>query len=419
MKTYQIAQSSAMSNESYYKELEEINADRIVNESKLLLEKYVRNRAIDEPAYTTLIVMYGILIVVGALGNTLVIISVVRKAAMRTPRNMFILNLAISDLLLCTITMPLTLMEILTKYFPLGDNEFVCKIIGTLQAMSTFVSTISITAIALDRYQVIVYPTKVSLQIYGAGVVLLLIWIVALILALPLFIYKKLEHQNITLTDDIDGLNFCIENWPNEHGRAYYSIFSLTFLYILPITIITVVYAQISYKLRYRFNRGFTNEENPQNNRRQLRGRKLHKTNLLLTAISLVFCISWMPLNLFNLIADLHSNSQDINFTSQKMIVAYAMCHLMGMSSACSNPVLYGCLNDNFMKEFKDILGIAACQKNKGGDSNNRQSKRSVKRDGKGELMTAATDYQQCNTHKPNANYLSIPRQYIEESPML
>ncbi|KAL3268012.1 hypothetical protein HHI36_007145, partial [Cryptolaemus montrouzieri] len=142
-----------MSNDSLYKEVVN-DPDKIFNESNSLLEKYVQNRAIDEPAYTILIVMYSVLIIMGALGNTLVIISVVRKPAMRTPRNMFILNLAVSDLLLCTVTMPLTLMEILTKYFPLGNNEFICKIIGTLQAMSTFVSTISITAIALDRYQV-------------------------------------------------------------------------------------------------------------------------------------------------------------------------------------------------------------------------------------------------------------------------
>lgn len=82
------------------------------------------------------------------------IVSVIRKPAMRTPRNMFILNLAVSDLLLCTVTMPLTLMEIITKYFPLGKNVFICKIVGPLQATSIFVSTISITAIALDRYQV-------------------------------------------------------------------------------------------------------------------------------------------------------------------------------------------------------------------------------------------------------------------------
>lgn len=73
---------------------------------------------------------------------------------MRTPRNMFIVNLAVADLLLCTVTMPLTLMEILTKYFPLGNYLLVCKTIGILQATSTYVSTISITTIALDRYQV-------------------------------------------------------------------------------------------------------------------------------------------------------------------------------------------------------------------------------------------------------------------------
>jgi neuropeptide F receptor len=51
--------------------------------------------------------------------------------------------------------MPLTLVEILSKYWPLGRYEILCKLIGTLQATSIFVSTISITAIALDRYQVI------------------------------------------------------------------------------------------------------------------------------------------------------------------------------------------------------------------------------------------------------------------------
>ena len=50
--------------------------------------------------------------------------------------------------------MPLTLVEILTKYWPMGRQAVLCKMIGTLQATSIFVSTISITAISLDRYQV-------------------------------------------------------------------------------------------------------------------------------------------------------------------------------------------------------------------------------------------------------------------------
>lgn len=61
-----------------------------------LLEQFSRNRSIDGPWYHILIIMYGVLIIFGSLGNTLVVIAVVRKPMMRTARNLFILNLAIS-----------------------------------------------------------------------------------------------------------------------------------------------------------------------------------------------------------------------------------------------------------------------------------------------------------------------------------
>ncbi|XP_030745452.1 LOW QUALITY PROTEIN: neuropeptide F receptor-like, partial [Sitophilus oryzae] len=285
-----------------------------------LYERYLTNKAIDEPAYTVLAVMYGVLIVLGALGNTLVIISVVRKASMRTPRNMFIFNLAVADLLLCTVTMPLTLMEILTKYFPLGNYLFVCKLIGILQATSTYVSTLSITAIALDRYQVIVYPTIESLQIFGAASILSAIWLIAMLLASPLFFIRHLTHHELPMTGNvIFSLDFCIENWPVDHGRAYYSIFSLIFQYLLPILIVSCSYWSISHKLKRRFQGVLVStDENFQRNRRQLRGRRLQRTNILLGSIAIIFCISWLPLNLFNLIADLSTDSN--KFTSQPMM---------------------------------------------------------------------------------------------------
>lgn len=362
-----------------------------------LYDRYLMNKAIDEPAYTILIIMYCLLILMGALGNTLVIIAVFRKPTMRTPRNMFIVNLAVADLLLCTVTMPLTLMEILTKYFPLGNYLLVCKTIGILQATSTYVSTISITTIALDRYQVIVYPTKESLQILGAAFILLLIWIVAIILAMPLFIVRHLQHHDLPgIGTDSFSLDFCIENWPIEHGRAYYSLFTLIFQYTVPIIIVSAAYYRISYKLRYRFQAGFVStEDNLQKNRRQLRGRKLQRTNLLLGSIAIIFCISWLPLNLFNLIADL----SDPQFVSQPMMVSYAICHMMGMSSACSNPILYGCLNENFWKEFKEIMCIENGVNEIGGP-NQKQSIRKRCQDKllKPDLVTDATNYPQCNT---------------------
>uniref|UniRef100_A0A6P7FAM2 Neuropeptide F receptor n=1 Tax=Diabrotica virgifera virgifera TaxID=50390 RepID=A0A6P7FAM2_DIAVI len=361
-----------------------------------LMERYLQNKAIDEPAYTVLIVMYCFLMIMGALGNTLVIVAVVRKPAMRTPRNMFIVNLAVADLLLCAITMPLTLMEILTKYFPLGNNLFVCKIIGILQATSTYVSTISITAIALDRYQVIVYPTKESLQQFGATLILLLIWVVALLLAMPLFVVRHLVHHTVPMESECLNINFCIENWPVEHGRAYYSIFSLIFQYTLPIIIVSAAYVRISYKLRNRFASGFTSDEG-HGNRRELRGRRLHRTNLLLGSIAVIFCISWLPLNVFNLVADLSANA---SFTSQPMMICYAVCHMMGMSSACSNPILYGCLNENFWKEFKDILCIESSIDTPGHSKkvSFRKSSQKSQNKSKPDLVTGAMDYQPCNT---------------------
>ena len=68
---------------------------------------------VSPPSYVFIILLYASLILFGATGNLLVILVVVRNRAMRTARNVFIVNLAVSDLMLCLITMPLTLVEIL------------------------------------------------------------------------------------------------------------------------------------------------------------------------------------------------------------------------------------------------------------------------------------------------------------------
>ncbi|QQP41877.1 Uncharacterized protein FKW44_016372, partial [Caligus rogercresseyi] len=59
----------------------------------------------------------------GSLGNFMVIYIVARNSSMRTARNVYIVNLAISDLMLCLITMPLTLVEILYLTWQFGNIE--------------------------------------------------------------------------------------------------------------------------------------------------------------------------------------------------------------------------------------------------------------------------------------------------------
>ena len=42
--------------------------------------------------------------------------------------------------------------------------------------------------------------------------------------------------------------------------------------------------------------------------------------------------------------------------TDEQLCILYAVCHVTSMLSACANPVIYGYLNENFNREFKDIF---------------------------------------------------------------
>lgn len=217
--------------------------------------RVMHNRRVGYGASCVLIALYSVLILIGCLGNCLVIWSVIRQPTMRTLRNTFITNLAVSDLLLCLVTMPLTLLEIITKYWPLGDSVISCKLAGGLQAVSIFVSTMSITAISLDRYQLIVYPTTDYLKRIGAAAGLVSIWTLSFLLALPIFLFRSLDHHSLWPSHSAVGfesVDYCYENWPIIHGRALYSGATIVVQYAAPILIVSVVHAKICRRLRLR-----------------------------------------------------------------------------------------------------------------------------------------------------------------------
>lgn len=84
--------------------------------------------------YTTIvIILYHFcylsitIVITGALGNGLVCWVVLANRHMRTPRNLLILNLATSDLILCLFTQPFNLLKIATNAWRLG--AFMCKMV--------------------------------------------------------------------------------------------------------------------------------------------------------------------------------------------------------------------------------------------------------------------------------------------------
>ena len=37
-------------------------------------------------------------------------------------------------------------------------------------------------------------------------------------------------------------------------------------------------------------------------------------------------------------------------YYTETMMITFLLCHMLGVSSSCTNPILYGFINDNFLK---------------------------------------------------------------------
>ncbi|TRY79623.1 hypothetical protein TCAL_09037 [Tigriopus californicus] len=97
---------------------------------RTLPQDIINNQAVSDPAFYALSVFYCIVICGSVLGNLLVITAVLRSAHMRKVNNILIVNLAVSDLLLCTLVSPMTLMEILYKRWPGPHLQVLCILSG-------------------------------------------------------------------------------------------------------------------------------------------------------------------------------------------------------------------------------------------------------------------------------------------------
>jgi hypothetical protein len=78
------------------------------------------------------------------------------------------------------------------------------------------------------------------------------------------------------------------------------------------------------------------------------------KTNKLLASISLTHCIIWLPFSIFNIVADVSPTT--FGTDPETVIVVYCVVHIVGLTSTCTNPVLYAFFNENFRREFDGIV---------------------------------------------------------------
>ncbi|XP_018531133.1 neuropeptide Y receptor Y7 [Lates calcarifer] len=283
----------------------------------------------------TLITAYSLIILLGLLGNALVIYMIIRYRNMRTVTNFFIANLALADLLVNTLCLPFTLVNTLLDEWKFG--AVLCHMLPFAQALSVQVSVFTMTVIALERYRCIVFHLGRRLTWHSSFLIMALTWTMSAVLAAPLAIFR--EHRN----EEIPPINLrmavCSEKWPHgiSRGGLIYSLSMLLLQYIIPLAIISYAYICILVKLK--------NHVSPSSRNDSINRRK--NTTKMLALVVVVFAICWLPFHVFQLASDL---DLVLRFNEYKLI--YTVFHIVAMCSTFINPLLYGWMNKNYRNGF-------------------------------------------------------------------
>ena len=294
-----------------------------------------------------LIAAYMLIMMFGLFANGLICYIVIQKKKLQTVRNMFITNLAVSDMIMCVFCMPFTLMKLLLKNWSLG--EAMCKIVPWLQAVNVFASIVTITAIALDRYQVIVYPTHLAdnKRKWATGSIIAAIWVASALSGLPLLIYSKVQTNGDAF---YVRQSICLEKWPSEESRIAYAATVLILQFLIPIVLLITIHWRISSFLKGRIAQNPTTHA--ELSRAMKEASRHRKNSTLLMSIAVMFALCWFPLTLLNFLADFNHKL----FMFQNFLLAFAVAHILAMISACLNPIMYGWFNTNFRTEFTNVV---------------------------------------------------------------
>ncbi|KAI6199180.1 G-PROTEIN-RECEP-F1-2 domain-containing protein [Aphelenchoides besseyi] len=288
--------------------------------------------------------IYIIIFIVGLIGNGLLIGKIRKKM---TVANVFLINLAISDLLLCITALPITPVLAFVKRWIFGG--IMCKLVPLCQGISVLISSYCLCLIAVDRYRSIVTPLKIPFTIVQAQVFMIACWLGAIVISSPLFLAQQL--QQIVLYNTTLCGQFCGEySWPSDSRvKLAYGSTLLVFQYVIPLSIMAFCYWKILQKVRQDWivNKGSMLTE-AQQAHTSVRKRRVMYVLILMVA---VFMGSWMPLTIANILRDIGLRYMDFQMYFKLLSV-----HALAMTSIVSNPCLYFWMSKRHRRALKNDM---------------------------------------------------------------
>ncbi|XP_043471911.1 allatostatin-A receptor-like isoform X1 [Leptopilina heterotoma] len=282
---------------------------------------------------------FGLIGVLGLVGNSLVVLVVAANPGMRSTTNILIINLAVADLLFVLFCVPFTATDYVLPFWPFGNIW--CKVVQYLIIVTACASVYTLVLMSLDRYLAVVHPiASMSVRTEThAFIAICILWAVILTVSIPALIIHGeihfiLQEMDISSSENLTACRILPQfNWP---------LFQVSFFlssYVVPLTLIIGLYICMLLRL-WRGSRISAESR---------RGRK-RVTRLVVVVVG-VFAFCWLPIQLILVI-----KSVDKYPLTTPTIMLQIASHVLAYTNSCVNPFLYAFLSENFRKAFRKII---------------------------------------------------------------
>ncbi|XP_049578384.1 prosaposin receptor GPR37 [Syngnathus scovelli] len=151
------------------------------------------------------------LVCAGVLGNVSLMCMVCHNYYMRSISNSLLANMALWDFLVLFLCLPLVLFHALTDDWLLGETS--CRLVPYLEVASLGVTTFTLCALCIDRFR-----AAANVRSYyemtdnwaSTSAKLAVIWVGALLLALPELLIRQLVTEEAGAGEDVAACERCV-----------------------------------------------------------------------------------------------------------------------------------------------------------------------------------------------------------------
>ncbi|XP_037641733.1 chemokine-like receptor 1 [Sebastes umbrosus] len=309
------------------------------NEYAVLYKIYQSGRIIS-------LIVYCLAFVLGVLGNG-VVIWVTGFKMKKTVTTVWFLNLAVADFLF-TAFLPLIVTFIFWNlHWPFG--KFMCKLHYVIIFLNMFASVYILMVISVDRCVSVVLPVwaRNHRSVRKASCVSLGVWVLALILSTPYFIFRDTElkpSKDVIICSN----NFALSG--NETSSVIQlreeAITITRFLlgFVVPFTVIVSCYAVIIHRIRR--NRTLASQSS--------------RPFKIIAAVITTFFLCWAPYHIMKLILMVNSRSTYPSETLHLVTtIGYPLASSLAFLNSGLNPLLYVFMGQDFKdRVHKSILKV-------------------------------------------------------------